>query len=219
MPGEDESMPQRSPRSSARRRRARRHSGRMGRLSVSVVLGPLALLGGAEPAGAPAGADRPVRLRPIDRWDEAALAWMAPAVGRPTSPPPGAPAVAGPPRDPTTALVRRIFLAGDRIARLPYKWGGGHGSFVDTGYDCSGSVSYLLHAAGLLDVPEASGALAAYGVPGPGRRVTVYANAAHALVTVDGRRFDTINLQETGTRWSPRAGSLSGYVLRHPAGL
>jgi hypothetical protein len=158
-----------------------------------------------------------VRLRPIDRWDATALGWMAPEVGRPTSPP--APPVAAGPRDPATTLVRRIFLAGDRIARLPYKWGGGHGSFVDTGYDCSGSVSYVLHAAGLLDSPEASAALAGYGVPGPGRRITVYANAAHALVTVDGRRFDTINLQETGTRWSPRAGSLSGYVLRHPAGL
>ncbi len=218
MAGQDESTPHRPAGGSARRRRrwTRLGAGRVGRLSASVLLGPLAVLAGAEPAGAPAAVDRPVRLRPIDRWDGAALGWMAPAVGRWTSP---APVAAARPKDPTTTLVRRIFLAGDRIARLPYKWGGGHGSFADTGYDCSGSVSYVLHAAGLLDSPEASGALTAYGVPGPGRRVTVYANAAHALVTVDGRRFDTINLQETGTRWSPRAGSLSGYVLRHPAGL
>ncbi len=218
MPGQEESTRQRPARGSARWWGARRgvRARRIGRLSASVLLGPLALFGGAEPAGTPAAADQPLRLRPLDRWDAAALGWMAPAVGRTARP--VAVAVVEP-KDPTTRLVRRIFLAGDRIARLPYKWGGGHGSFVDTGYDCSGSVSYVLHAAGLLDSPEASGALAGYGVPGPGRRVTVYANAVHALVTVDGRRFDTINLQETGTRWSPRAGSLSGYVLRHPAGL
>ena len=189
--------------------------GRLGRPGAGALLA-LAVLGGAEPAGIPSASARPARLRPFDRWDQAALRWLAPAVGFPALP---APLAAVPALSPTTLLVRRIFLAGDRIARLPYKWGGGHGSFVDTGYDCSGSVSYVLHAAGLLRTPEASGALAAYGMPGPGRRVTVYANAQHALVTVDGRRFDTINLQETGTRWSPRAGALSGYVLRHPAGL
>ena len=213
----------------ARRRVAparRRH-----RLAPLLLLAPVALLGGAAPAPARAlgGApDRPSRLRPFDRWDEAALRWLAPAVGVYRGPPlglgpgPGAGPGAGAegPDARAGAIVRRIFLAGDRIARLPYKWGGGHASFVDSGYDCSGSVSYVLHAAGLLGTPQASAALTGYGLPGPGRRVTVYANAEHALVTVDGRRFDTITLQETGSRWAPRVGAtLSGYVTRHPRGL
>ena len=191
------------------------------RLGAMLLLTPLALLGGAAPVRALGGADRPARLLPLDRWDEAALRWLAPTVGRYRGAVPGAgrtPAQAAAAR--VGGLVRRIFLAGDRIARLPYKWGGGHGSFADTGYDCSGSVSYVLHAAGLLGSPQASSALTAYGLPGPGRRVTVYANAQHALVTVDGRRFDTITLQRTGSRWAPRVGAgLSGYVARHPRGL
>jgi cell wall-associated NlpC family hydrolase len=203
-----------------RRRRAAAAAGALGRLGAGALIAPVLVLGGADPAGpGPAGA-RPARLHPFDRWDAASLRWLAPVVGRPPAPP------AAPSPSPSeaasarrTAIVRRMFLAGDRIARLPYKWGGGHGSFADSGYDCSGSVSYVLHAAGLLRTPEASGALAAYGAPGPGHRVTVYANAEHVLVTVDGRRFDTIALEETGSRWSPKLGALSGYVARHPAGL
>lgn len=174
---------------------------------------------------------RPVLLRPIDGWDGFAMPWPAPAVGSvelwplPLLAPVQLPSRSGP-RPPVRAaaaraagMVRRIRLAGDRISRLPYKWGGGHGSFSDSGYDCSGSVSYVLHAAGLLSAPEASGALTAFGKPGPGRRVTIYANSAHVLVTVDGRRFDTIALQSTGSRWAPQVGAIEGYVARHPAGL
>jgi hypothetical protein len=112
-----------------------------------------------------------------------------------------------------------MMVASDRIARRPYIWGGGHGSFQAAGYDCSGSVSYVLHAAGLLDTPLDSTALESYGVPGPGRHVTIYANAEHALMSIDGRRFDTVAFQETGTRWSSTLGDTSGYVVRHPRGL
>jgi hypothetical protein len=116
-------------------------------------------------------------------------------------------------------VIVRMVRAGDRIAGRPYVFGGGHGSFASAGYDCSGSVSYVLHAGDLLSTPEDSGTLMGFGDPGPGHHVTIYANAQHALMTIDGRRFDTISFQETGTRWSPTPGSLDGYAVRHPAGL
>jgi peptidoglycan hydrolase-like protein with peptidoglycan-binding domain len=118
-----------------------------------------------------------------------------------------------------SSVVARVIAAGDEIATRPYVWGGGHGSFQSVGYDCSGSVSYALHGAGLLSSPEASGSLESYGEPGPGAHITIYANAGHAFMVVDGRRFDTVALAETGTRWSGSMTSTSGYVARHPAGL
>ena len=80
-------------------------------------------------------------------------------------------------------------------------------------------MSYVLHAAGLLSVPDASGALESYGLPGRGHYVTIYANGEHAWMTIDGRRFDTIARQETGTRWSDEIGSTDGYVAVHPPGM
>jgi peptidoglycan hydrolase-like protein with peptidoglycan-binding domain len=118
-----------------------------------------------------------------------------------------------------SGVVARIISAGDEIATRPYVWGGGHGSFISEGYDCSGSVSYALHGAGLLSSPEDSSALESYGEAGPGREVTIYANAGHAFMVVDGKRFDTVALSETGNRWSSSMTSTAGYVARHPAGL
>jgi peptidoglycan hydrolase-like protein with peptidoglycan-binding domain len=118
-----------------------------------------------------------------------------------------------------STAVSEMIAAGDQIATLPYIYGGGHGSFTSAGYDCSGSVSYVLHAAGLLSAPEDSTALESYGAPGPGRYVTIYANAGHAFMTIDGRRFDTVALAETGTRWSSTMADTSGFVVRHPVGL
>ena len=115
--------------------------------------------------------------------------------------------------------IDEMIAAGDKIAKLPYVWGGGHGSFTSSGYDCSGSVSFVLHAAGLLSIPETSGALASFGVPGRGKHVTIYANGEHAWMTINGRRFDTIALQETGTRWSRAISSTAGYVAVHPRGM
>jgi len=120
---------------------------------------------------------------------------------------------------PLPTAVARAERAADRIARTPYVWGGGHGGFQSAGYDCSGSVSYVLHAAGALDAPLASGGLAAWGRPGPGRYITVYANGGHAWMTIRGRRFDTIALKQTGNRWSRTKASTAGYVARHPVGL
>lgn len=117
------------------------------------------------------------------------------------------------------AKVAQMIAAGNRIQSTPYIYGGGHGSFEDSGYDCSGSVSYVLHGAGMLDSPLASGGLMSYGEAGPGKRVTIYANAGHAYMVVDGRRFDTSGASAAGTRWQPNDRSSAGYVARHPAGL
>ncbi|MBV9310636.1 MAG: hypothetical protein JOZ73_07385 [Solirubrobacterales bacterium] len=121
--------------------------------------------------------------------------------------PPGAP-----------AAVAQVIAAGNAIATLPYVWGGGHGSFHASGYDCSGSVSYALAAAGLLSSPLDSTGFESWGEPGPGRWITVYANADHAWMEVAGWRFDTVALS-SGTRWSQSGGEYSGFVVRHPPGL
>jgi peptidoglycan hydrolase-like protein with peptidoglycan-binding domain len=119
----------------------------------------------------------------------------------------------------SSGVVERVIAAADEIATRPYVYGGGHGSFESTGYDCSGSVSYALHGGGLLSSPEDSSALESYGEAGPGRYITIYADAEHAWMVIDGRRFDTVAQQETGTRWSDSMTSTAGYVVRHPAGL
>ena len=81
-----------------------------------------------------------------------------------------------------SGVVARVISAGDEIATRPYVWGGGHGSFQSYGYDCSGSVSYALHGAGLMSSPEDSGEMESYGEPGPGKYITIYANAEHAFM-------------------------------------
>jgi lysozyme family protein/predicted heme/steroid binding protein len=116
-------------------------------------------------------------------------------------------------------VIARGIAAANRIARYPYRYGGGHRSFHDSGYDCSGSVSYVLHAMGALRSPLDSSALMGYGAPGPGRYVTVYANPGHAYMTINGRRFDTSAQWQGGSRWSIYDRSSSGYVARHPPGL
>jgi cell wall-associated NlpC family hydrolase len=123
-------------------------------------------------------------------------------------PPPGAP-----------AAVAQVIAAGNAIATLPYIYGGGHASFHANGYDCSGSVSYALAAAGLVSSPMVSGAFEAWGDPGPGRWITVYANAGHVWMVVAGWRFDTVALAEGGSRWARGGGEFAGFVVRHPPGL
>jgi peptidoglycan hydrolase-like protein with peptidoglycan-binding domain len=116
------------------------------------------------------------------------------------------------------AGMSEMIDAADQIATLPYIWGGGHGSFVSPGYDCSGSVSYVLHAAGLLSAPEDSSEFESYGAPGPGRYITIYATDGHVWMTIDGKRFDTVALSEDGSRWASGGGEFAGYVERHPVG-
>jgi cell wall-associated NlpC family hydrolase len=116
-------------------------------------------------------------------------------------------------------VVRRIIAAGNRIAHKPYMYGGGHRRWNDTGYDCSGSVSYALHGAGLLSSPLTSGGFMSWGRPGKGRWVTIFANPGHVYMVVAGRRFDTTGRDETGSRWQSRSRSPAGYTVRHPPGL
>jgi peptidoglycan hydrolase-like protein with peptidoglycan-binding domain len=103
------------------------------------------------------------------------------------------------------AVVQAVIAAGNKIAKTPYIYGGGHGKWDDAGYDCSGSVSYALHGAGLLD-------------PGPGQWITLFANGGHIFMTVAGLRFDTSGARG-GTRWQADMRSGSGYTIRHPTGL
>ena len=115
--------------------------------------------------------------------------------------------------------VRRIIAAGNRIANKPYKYGGGHGQWEDSGYDCSGSVSYALHGAGYLNSALTSGGFMSWGSPGRGRWVTIYAAPGHVYMVVNGRRFDTTGRSESGTRWQGSDRPSAGYVVRHPPGL
>ena len=102
-------------------------------------------------------------------------------------------------------VVQKVVAGANAIADFPYILGGGHASFIDNAYDCSGSVSYALAAGGLLGAPEVSGELESWGEPGPGRCITVYANAGHTYMYVDGMLYDTAG--RSGR--TPRAGWLA----------
>ena len=115
--------------------------------------------------------------------------------------------------------VKRAIAAGHKIAKTPYKWGGGHGRWRDSGYDCSGSVSYALHAARLLDSPLVSGDFARWGRRGKGRWISIYANSGHVYMVVAGMRFDTSARSRGGSRWTNQRRSSSGFSVTHPRGL
>ncbi|MGN6190137.1 MAG: hypothetical protein ACTHOE_14690 [Conexibacter sp.] len=115
--------------------------------------------------------------------------------------------------------VQAVIQAGNQIARLPYRYGGGHATWVDTAYDCSASISFAFAAAGLISAPMVSGDLARWGAPGPGRWITVYANGGHTFMFVAGLRFDTGGLAATGSRWQASTRSVAGFAVRHPVGL
>lgn len=127
-----------------------------------------------------------------------------------------------PPAD-APPVVQAMIEAANQIAHLPYRYGGGHdASFQDTAYDCSGSISYVLAAVGLLDAPVDSGELMHWGDAGPGQWVTIYANAGHTFMYIAGLRFDTVALAQTGDRWSQTAADepdLGSFAVRHPPGL
>ena len=127
------------------------------------------------------------------------------------------PVAPAPAAGPLPAPVALALAAGDALQAKPYRWGGGHGRWDDSAYDCSGAVSYVLHAAGLLDAALDSGGLARWGDPGPGRYVTIYANRGHAFMVIAGRRLDTQGGK--GPRWQLRPRAPRGFVARHPPGL
>jgi cell wall-associated NlpC family hydrolase len=115
--------------------------------------------------------------------------------------------------------VKDVIAAGNAIATTPYKWGGGHQSWTDTGYDCSGSVSYALHGGGLLESPLVSGDFAHWGSSGPGVWITIYANGGHVYMVVAGLRFDTSARSAAGSRWTTEMRSSDGFAVTHPDGL
>ncbi|MDX6586598.1 MAG: hypothetical protein QOI31_1071 [Solirubrobacterales bacterium] len=113
------------------------------------------------------------------------------------------------------AAVKAAIAAGNEITNTPYMWGGGHGSFESAGYDCSGSVSFVLHGGGFLDSPLDSTGLMTWGDAGAGNWITVYANSGHTFMVVAGLRFDTSGAPP---RWQTAPRSSAGYVVRHPPG-
>ena len=136
-------------------------------------------------------------------------------VGGKAVPPPDAP-----------ATVRRVIAAANRIATKPYRYGGGHARFEDSGYDCSGAVSYALRGGGLIDAPRPSGGLMSWGKRGTGRWITVYAHGGHAYLMVAGLRFDTGYRDRRAARQGVKPGdgprwgyarSTKGFVARRPA--
>jgi hypothetical protein len=118
------------------------------------------------------------------------------------------------------AAVKRAIAAGNRLQGKPYKWGGGHARHHDTGYDCSGSVSYVLREAGLMRGSMHSKAFFKYGKKGAGKWITIYIRNGHVFMTVAGLRLDTGGPgRETGPRWKPQTRQSKGHVMRHPKGL
>ena len=118
------------------------------------------------------------------------------------------------------AVVQAVIAGGNQIFDFPYIWGGGHGSFIDKGYDCSGSVSYALWYGGLLDRPMVSGAFTRWGKPGPGKWITIEASNGHVYMYVAGLRFDTSGRSgPRGSRWQRASRSNAGFVAVHPPGL
>ena len=170
-----------------------------------------------EPAGAPTDADIAAELQEAFEGDKDEGDVDAATVGRDglaTVP------LTAPPK------VRAMIEAANQVARKPYVYGGGHGGgggaeglFTDTAYDCSGSMSYALASAGLIDSPMASGPMMTWGKPGPGKWVTLYANAGHAFMVVAGLRFDTSGRAERDTRWQAASRGTGGFTVRHPPGL
>lgn len=118
------------------------------------------------------------------------------------------------------AAVKRAIAAGNRLQGKPYKWGGGHARENDSGYDCSGTVSYVLREAGLMRGSMPSKGFYGYGKKGYGKWITVYTRNGHVFMTVAGLRLDTgWGSDRTGPRWHTRTRPASGTVVRHPSGL
>jgi hypothetical protein len=165
----------------------------------------MAQTGGSGPPGSTAGSQPTTTSTPTGKVRKAKL-------NRKTGvaiPPPGAP----------PAVVAAIN-AGNAINGRPYVWGGGHASFDSRGYDCSGAVSYVLHAAGMLASPLPSGPLMSWGVPGKGRWISVMANAGHTYAVVAGLRWDTSSYGSggSGPRWRATKRRPKGFAVRHWAG-
>jgi cell wall-associated NlpC family hydrolase len=181
-------------------------------------------------AAAPAAAQTPAPIPPVP----AVPAPAAPTTGgaaygvvfRPTVPGVVAQAVNGVAYAPDQApdAVKQAIWAANQIVGLPYRLGGGHKlGFTDRAYDCSGTVSFAMHGAGLLAAPRDSSSFMRFGVAGKGQWITVYTNPSHAFAVIAGLRLDTSAAGDpaggSGPRWRPNLRSTRGYRARHPLGL
>jgi len=193
----------------------RQRSGWAARLTVPSLVAVAILTGGSASAIAQTGGSGPPGGTTPDPSTPAGVAGVATLAPDGTAIPP----TNAPP------AIRKAINAGNRIHTLPYVWGGGHNAkFKGRGYDCSGAVSYVLHAAGLLKTPMDSGTLARrWGVPGVGQWMTVYANGAHAYAVIAGLRWDTSAVGESlnqgsGPRWRATQRSSAGYTAKYAPG-
>ncbi|MDQ6765029.1 MAG: C40 family peptidase [Verrucomicrobiota bacterium] len=122
-------------------------------------------------------------------------------------------------------VVKRAIWAANQLRSKPYRYGGGHRSFNDSGYDCSGTVSYALGAAGVVQSPMSSSDFRRFGAHGQGRWITVYARNGHTFAVIAGLRLDTTawnTMRRDRTwapRWQPTERAPHGFEARHPAGL
>ncbi len=188
-----------------------------GSINVKKTSGEPAPDTGVSP-GAPSDAEIAAELKEMERV--VAEAKKANASSRPTAPLKLTAKGNAETPDNAPPAVAAIIAGANAIARFPYVYGGGHGSFVDTAYDCSGSVSYALATAGLLNAPLTSGELAKWGAPGPGKWVTIYAHSGHVYMYVAGTRYDTSGRSGVyGSRWQQAVRSGAGFTVRHPPGL
>lgn len=127
--------------------------------------------------------------------------------------------IAYPPRG-APKEVKLAIAAGNRLQNKPYKWGGGHAYFNDTGYDCSGAVSYVLRESGLMQGQRPSKGFFTYGKKGEGKWISVYIRDGHVFMTVAGLRLDTGGSgHRSGPRWKPHPRKAHGHVVRHPKGF
>jgi len=171
-------------------------------------------------AGAPSDAEVRAELRQMQAAERSARLQQS----RRLAPVPGGRSIGGngtipiPPNVPQA--VQRVIAGANAITDFPYVFGGGHASFVDNAYDCSASVSYALAAGGLIGAPETSGELESWGAPGPGRYITVLANAGHTYMYVAGMLYDTAGRSGVyASRWQVGSVDNSGFVARHWPGL
>jgi hypothetical protein len=119
--------------------------------------------------------------------------------------------------------VKRAIWAANQLRSKPYRYGGGHKSFDDHGYDCSGTISYVLGAAGLISSPMSSTEFRSYGERGPGKWITIYAREGHTFAVIAGLRLDTTPYDRYTGKWAPRWQTIhrppNGFDARHPIGL
>jgi hypothetical protein len=195
-------------------------------LWMNVVL----LLAMSAAAAAPAAAQTPAPTPPVPAVPVPAPPTTGGAaygvVFQPTVPGVVAQAVNGVAYAPDQApdAVKQAIWAANQIVGMPYRLGGGHKlGFTDRAYDCSGTVSFAMHGAGLLAAPRDSSSFMRYGVAGKGQWITIYTNPGHAFAVIAGLRLDTSAAGDpaggSGPRWRPNLRSTRGYRARHPLGL